>query len=78
MGMTHATGTVKRMSSITIEESIPDMKPCPFCKADGMIIESHHLIGDKYYAACNGDGCGATGPNKATREAALIAWNIRA
>lgn len=49
-------------------------KGCPFCETGIASICRHHGI---WYVACDDGRCEAAGPGRATRQAAIDAWNTR-
>lgn len=61
-----------------------DIDPCPFCGikkrpfvAERSIIELDSYVGVYFIVQCSGKRCRAKGPEKATSNDAIIAWNNR-
>ena len=53
----------------------PELLPCPFCGADDVVVAVVELEGGEWWTRCN---CGVTGPELATKQLAIDAWNRRA
>ena len=51
-----------------------DPRDCPFCGCDDLCVP---LDKDQefFYVFCNGDDCGAMGPDADSFEGAIVAWN---
>lgn len=50
-----------------------ELKPCPFCRAQPTVLVEENTA--CWYVECD---CEAQGPNEATGEQAIAAWNARA
>ena len=49
------------------------LKPCPFCEGVGLYI--HQETEEQWLVVCL--DCGASGPEGASKQAAIDAWNKR-
>jgi hypothetical protein len=55
-------------------EAEPRLRSCPFCKSDDLFIALSERL-QMYTANCR--GCGASGPQNAFRDEAMLIWNTR-
>jgi Lar family restriction alleviation protein len=51
-----------------------EVKPCPFCRT-----KQNLSIGrtTRWWISCDTQNCGAEGPHRKTKKAAIEAWNTR-
>lgn len=58
-----------------------ELKPCPFCGGEAKLM--HDRSGTFWWAECTSNDdkptgrCGMSGPDAATKSAAITAWNTR-
>lgn len=52
-----------------------ELDVCPFCGSENVIVDKFGA--SSFCGSCENEQCGALGPDRPTREAAVIAWNTR-
>ena len=57
-----------------------DLKPCPFCGGEAILIKIQNTAIYSYHVRCNGNDCGVyvATCNRDTAEEAIKIWNHRA